>query len=146
MKKIISICLLMIMCAAPVFLTSCCSHEWEEATCTAPKTCKICGAKSAQPLGHLEYRPSPACKHEAVCLRCYEVLKDKEKHSQLLSEKCRYCDEYIVGWKILFYVDEFKNPTNHKYIENEGFIKGTFSNSATDNSKLSVEPSMTLPY
>jgi len=29
-----------------------CAHSWNEATCTAPKTCSICGATEGEALGH----------------------------------------------------------------------------------------------
>jgi len=40
-------------------------------------------------------------------------------------------------WKIKYYVDTFGDPTDSGYIGSE-FIMGTFSNSATTNSKLKV--------
>lgn len=39
-------------------------------------------------------------------------------------------------WQINYYVDEFNNPTNDAYITNKKAFSGTFSNSATTNSKL----------
>ncbi len=45
--------------------------------------------------------------------------------------------EYNGIWKIDYYVDEFGDPTNSGFISNE-IINGTFSNSATTNSKLRV--------
>ncbi len=44
-----------------------------------------------------------------------------------------------VFWQIKYYVDEFGNPTKKGYLSNPNVINGTFSNSATENSKLSVE-------
>lgn len=29
-----------------------CFHEWDEASCTVPKTCSICRATEGEPLGH----------------------------------------------------------------------------------------------
>ena len=31
-----------------------CNHDWQEATCTEPKTCKLCGATEGEALGHIE--------------------------------------------------------------------------------------------
>ena len=28
-------------------------HQWEDATCTAPKTCSVCSATDGNPLGHI---------------------------------------------------------------------------------------------
>lgn len=42
------------------------------------------------------------------------------------------------GWVVQHYVDNFGEPTNEKYITTKDIIKGTFSNSATQDSSLSV--------
>lgn len=42
-------------------------------------------------------------------------------------------------WELQYYVDEFKLPTDDGYIINSQYIEGTFSNSATTDSKLYVE-------
>lgn len=42
-------------------------------------------------------------------------------------------------WRISHYVDDFKNPTKDAYLTNVTPFKGTFSNTATENSKLLVE-------
>ena len=41
-------------------------------------------------------------------------------------------------WELQYYIDEFKMPTDKAYIRNAERIRGTFSNSATDNSRLDV--------
>ena len=41
-------------------------HSWDEATCTAPKTCSTCGATEGKALGH-DYQ-------NGVCTRCGETL------------------------------------------------------------------------
>ena len=46
-----------------------CKHDWEEADCTNPETCKICGLESGKPLGH-EY-------YEGVCLKCGAELPEE---------------------------------------------------------------------
>ena len=42
-------------------------------------------------------------------------------------------------WAISYYVDEFNNPTDESYISNSRYFVGSFSNSATTNSKLNVK-------
>lgn len=44
----------------------------------------------------------------------------------------------IGDWKIRYFVDRFGDKTNEAYITNKNRIRGTFSNSATTNSKLDV--------
>ena len=40
--------------AVAVLLTGCaCKHQWSEATCSAPKTCALCGEVMGDPAGHL---------------------------------------------------------------------------------------------
>ena len=58
MKKVLS--LIAILCMALVCLVACvdpatpCEHDWAEATCTAPKTCSVCGETEGEALGHTE--------------------------------------------------------------------------------------------
>lgn len=49
-RTVLTICLLILMSCA---LTACsCSHQWKEATCTEPETCRICGATKGDVLEH----------------------------------------------------------------------------------------------
>ena len=51
MKKLISTAIIAIM--GTVFLTACgCKHEWQEATCIAPKTCTLCDATEGDIVDH----------------------------------------------------------------------------------------------
>lgn len=84
-----------------------CSHSWASATCTIPKTCNICGETSGTALGHTT--------QTGVCSRC---------------------NQNFGKWMKKYYVDEFGLPTTTPYISNTEYIVGTFSNSATTNSKL----------
>ena len=58
MKKVLS--LIAILCMALMCLVACvapatpCEHDWAEATCTAPKTCSVCGETEGEALGHTE--------------------------------------------------------------------------------------------
>ena len=62
MKKVLS--LIAILCLALVCFAGCdifnqpieptCEHEWADATCTAPKTCSLCGATDGEANGHTE--------------------------------------------------------------------------------------------
>lgn len=42
-------------------------------------------------------------------------------------------------WSVGYYVDDFQQPTDDWYITNESSFEGTFSNSATTNSRLLVQ-------
>ncbi len=87
--------------------TTNCSHSWENATCTSPKTCSMCGKTSGSALGHTTSTGT-----------------------------CSRCGINFSSWEQGEYVDEFKQPTGKKYLFCDS--TGTFSNSATTNSKLSV--------
>lgn len=101
---------------------STCTHNYEliedTATCTkggyTTYQCSICKkAKSdyVSALGHTT--------DNGTCERCGKVFEK-------------------ITWEMTFYVDEFKNPTDEAYVRNADLFVGTFSNSATDNSKLYV--------
>lgn len=59
-----------------------CFHDWEDATCTAPKTCAICGATEGSALGHTvtewEMDAEPTCSKEGqehgTCTRCGQLI------------------------------------------------------------------------
>lgn len=51
MKKMV--CILMLAVSILLFSGCGCSHEWQEATCTEPKTCSKCGEIEGEALGHV---------------------------------------------------------------------------------------------
>lgn len=63
---------------------------------------------------------------------------DKDGYNREGYDKNGNDRNYTGIWEIRYYVDEFKEPTNEAYISNKEWIKGTFSNSATTNSKLNI--------
>ncbi|MBR5126140.1 MAG: hypothetical protein IKU68_05345 [Oscillospiraceae bacterium] len=65
MKKRL-IFLLICLC---LFLCSCgCNHQWDNATCSAPKTCTLCGTTEGSPLVHVWQ--DPTCSTPKVCALC----------------------------------------------------------------------------
>lgn len=64
-----------------------CNHEWEDATCTEPKTCTKCGKIEGKPLGHIaneeDYAKNDVINakivYETKCDRCSKVLSSKEE-------------------------------------------------------------------
>jgi len=52
------------------------SHDFSDATCTAPKTCRMCGVTEGQALGHT-YNPSSNCE-DVICSICNEMVKSHE--------------------------------------------------------------------
>ncbi|MCR5799760.1 MAG: hypothetical protein K6G69_06765 [Lachnospiraceae bacterium] len=64
---------------AGMMLNACClAHEWEEATCTEPRTCKKCGATEGEPLGH-DWKEA-TCTEPQTCIRCGETYGEPLGH------------------------------------------------------------------
>ena len=74
-----ALCIFMAIFAVFV-LTGCCifSHQWEEATCTTPKTCAKCGKTEGDPLGH-EWVDA-TCTEPKTCSVCGETEGDPLGH------------------------------------------------------------------
>lgn len=60
-----------------------CEHEWEEATCTEPKTCKLCGETEGEALGH-DFSKATFFK-AGKCSRCDET--EPSGFENLMKEK-----------------------------------------------------------
>lgn len=55
-----------------------CFHKWQDATCTEPKTCTVCGKIEGEALGH--DASEVTCTEDSVCRRCGEVLEKAAGH------------------------------------------------------------------
>ena len=66
-------------------------------------------------------------------------VKDERKRFEDSAQLARADPQYTGMWMMGEYVDEFKEKTGKRYFTNTERIKGTFSNSATEDSKLDVE-------
>ena len=62
-------------------------HDWGEADCTTPKTCRICGNTDGEALGH-DYQEE--VEGTAVAPTCTEAGKEADK-------KCTRCDDVAYG-------------------------------------------------
>ena len=74
------------------------------------------------------------------CSECGEVLVAQETVPALgrttESGTCERCGQSFGDWRIDYSVDDFNQPTDEWYITQDEYLVGTFSNSATTNSKL----------
>lgn len=69
-----------------------------------------------------------------------EELALQKKREEEEKERIRLANINNTGiWSVRHYVDEFGEPTKQGYITNTSSIKGTFSNTATQNSALNVD-------
>lgn len=102
-------------------------HSWVEQSSTA--TCTLNGT---------------------VTYKCEWCNKEKTEIQKALGHTtnvgtCSRCGVSIGSWSARYFVDEFNNPTNHKYIRCDT-VQGTFSNSATTNAKLNAYILVNKPY
>lgn len=75
-----------------------CPHDWEDATCTQPSTCRYCSETKGWPLGHTSDQwttvKEPTCSEEgqetATCSRCGAPL------TQLISKTAHTAGEWVV--------------------------------------------------
>ena len=71
-----------------------------------------------------------------------EILAEKQRKELAKKEKERIKLANLNNtgmWSVRFYVDEFGEPTKQGYITNTSLIKGAFSNTATQDSKLNID-------
>lgn len=76
---------------------------------------------------------SANCEEPATCSKCQETKGTALGHTTD-SGTCSRCGKQFSAWEVGEYVDEFQQPTGKKYMFVDAY--GTFSNSATTNSKL----------
>lgn len=85
---------------------------------------------------------SPKNKEYEKLLKVIEKEERREKKRKEAEEKeqIRLANLNNTGiWSVRYYVDEFGEPTKKGYITNTLSIKGTFSNTATQDSRLNVD-------
>ena len=74
MKRNLYILALVLVLVLSLALTGCskpCEHEWKDANCSAPKTCKLCDATEGAPLGHTW--KAATCNAAKTCEVCGKV-------------------------------------------------------------------------
>ena len=58
------------------------THDWNDATCLTPKTCKVCGATDGEALGHDWTSPDvDLCKVQSTCSRCGATDGENKEHT-----------------------------------------------------------------
>lgn len=82
MKRNLLILALALVLVFALALTGCekdCEHEWKDATCDAPKTCKLCEATEGSPLGHSW--KAATCAAPKTCENCGKVEGKTLEHT-----------------------------------------------------------------
>ena len=82
-----------------------CSHEWQEATCTEPKTCSRCGETEGEALGH-DYV-------DGYCTRCYEEDPD-------------YVNLNNLGFSNTYGMDAWLDISGYDFSENRVLVERDF--------------------
>lgn len=77
-------------------ISGCHSHEWTEADCITPRTCKVCGETEGEPLGH--QWEEATCVLPAICSVCGETEGEAlghqwEEATCALPATCSVCGE-----------------------------------------------------
>ena len=65
-----------------------CHHEWQDATCTAPKTCKLCSETEGEPAAHSWVEAT--CTKAKHCANCDAVEGAALEHTYE-DGKCKSC-------------------------------------------------------
>lgn len=78
MKKLFC-CILLIVLLSSLLAGCCLSHEWMEATCTAPRTCTKCGEIEGEKLNHVWVEAT--CTVPKTCSDCGETEGVPLEHS-----------------------------------------------------------------
>lgn len=87
---------------------------------------------------HPESPKNDEFKDLLVKIEKEEEIERKRKEEE--KERIRLENLNNTGmWRVEFYVDEFGEPTDQRYITNKNYITGVFSNTATENSDLNVK-------
>ena len=92
--------LLYVACAfvCVFMLTGCgCNHEWNEATCTAPKTCNLCGETEGEVLAHHygDWVDLDVENEERTCTVCdFSEVQTVDRKEKLISILEGHWEEY----------------------------------------------------
>ena len=91
-----------------------CDHDWTEADCENPKTCKLCGATEGDALGH-DWKDAD-CTTPKTCKTCGKTEGDALGHTEEIIEgkeptctetgltegkKCSVCGEILVAQEVI---------------------------------------------
>lgn len=152
MKKVISLMVAVLLCS--VILAGCtCEHQWQEASCSAPKTCSLCGEESGESLPHTWIEAT--CASPKTCTVCGqtsgeplahtyvdEVIEPSEFEEGYTLHTCSACNHSYTDARVPalgYYIMEgdliFK-PDGIAYLYGSGGVKETFTGWMTEVYKI----------
>ena len=76
---------------------STCQHDWADATCTTPMTCKKCGLTKGNPNKH-SYKAA-TCTEPEICRNCGAKNGQPLGHDYDSQGRCKRCDPYYTSKK-----------------------------------------------
>ena len=102
-------------------------HTWIDATCTESKTCSVCGETEGQPLGHTWI--DATCTEPKTCSVCGETNGEPIEHDVIYTTgKCRVCNQQIIE------VEDIKAG------DIENYFDIAYTSTAESPCTISVEP------
>ena len=132
----------LVLTGAMIGITSCdlgsdlndeCTHVFDNATCTAPRTCRICKATEGEALGHVP-ATSGDCEMPILCTRCHAMLGGYHQHSWVdatctVAKHCEKCN--VTQGTALGHIDENRDHVCDKNCGSKSV--GTHADAANDN-------------
>ncbi len=109
------------------------NHTYQDATCTTPKKCTVCGATSGEALGHLE-------DARCFCSRCQKYIDHRTvvfKQSFPLEIKTRWSADYPNYSTVILEKKDFYFEGDNLYINMRGVIK-SFGSLHSSNIRVRV--------
>ncbi len=97
-----------------------CNHEWIDATCEAPRTCKVCGVTEGKPLEH-DWKPA-TLDEPKTCKNCGATEGDPIKFEEAEFEFAPTKEYGVYGGIRPDYVYEVDNYNSRLEIDGQGII------------------------
>ena len=125
MKKVISLMVAVLLCS--VILAGCtCEHQWQEASCSAPKTCSLCGEESGESLPHTWIEAT--CDSPKTCTVCGQTSGEPLAHTYVdeVIEPSEFEEGYTIHTCSVCghtQMDTFVEPIGHHVLEGDLVFK-----------------------
>ena len=122
-----------------------CEHDWSDATCTAPKTCSICGETEGEALGHSWNNAT--CTEPKTCSVCGETEGEALGHNYE-NGSCTVCgaaDPNAPAEVKKYYIATKRSSGNYFYMTSNLGTASTKRYQAVDSGLTTLPESITTP-